>query len=67
MHSISKITAHTEHISHKAKKKELWLLGDLAPFVRDRERNRETREYEVRVGVQNEKMAFSFSFVMFLP
>lgn len=43
------------------------MLGDLAPFVRDRERNRETREYEVRVGVQNEKMAFSFSFVMFLP
>lgn len=43
------------------------MLGDLAPFVRDRERNRETWEYEVRVGVQNEKMAFSFSFVMFLP
>lgn len=68
MHSISKITAHIEHISHKAKKKkELWLLGDLTPFVRDRERNRETREYEVRVGVQKEKMAFSISFVMFLP
>lgn len=46
-------------------KKELWLLGDLAPFVRDRERNRETREYEVKVGVQKEKMGFPF--FLFFP
>ncbi len=48
-------------------KKELWLLGDFAPFVRDRERNRETREYEVKVGVQKEKMAFPFFFCYFSP
>lgn len=37
-------------------KKELWLLGDFAPFVRDREKNRETQEYKVRVGVQKGKI-----------